>query len=123
MEDKKIGFLGAGQMAEALARGFVNQGIVKAENIRATDPMAERKEVFRSFGAVAVDTNAAVSSRTLSHPLWRPSVRSPRYPIPCSTSHTLHALVYSRLRMTATFCLSPSSRSMWRWCSRRSPPT
>lgn len=60
MENKRIGFLGAGQMAEALARGFVNKGVVVAENIRATDPMEGRKEVFRSFGAVALNTNVEV---------------------------------------------------------------
>ena len=57
---KKIGFIGAGQMAEALARGFINKGVVKAEDIRATDPMEVRKDVFRSFGAVALDSNIEV---------------------------------------------------------------
>ncbi|KAH7618716.1 hypothetical protein Ndes2526B_g05633 [Nannochloris sp. 'desiccata'] len=59
-EGKKIGFIGAGQMAEALARGFINAGIAHPGDIRATDPMEVRKEVFRSFGAVAVDSNAEV---------------------------------------------------------------
>lgn len=59
-ENRKIGFIGAGQMAEALARGFINKAVVRAENICATDPVAARKDVFRSFGAVAVDTNAEV---------------------------------------------------------------
>lgn len=67
MDDKKIGFLGAGQMAEALARGFINKGVIKAENIRATDPMAERKEVFRSFKAVALDTSMQVGARCGCH--------------------------------------------------------
>lgn len=57
---ERIGFIGAGQMAEALARGLIAKGVVKAENIFATDPMAERKEVFRSFRANPVDTNAEV---------------------------------------------------------------
>lgn len=60
-EGKKIGFIGAGQMAEALARGFINAGIAHPGDIRATDPMEVRKEVFRSFGAVAVDSNAEAS--------------------------------------------------------------
>jgi pyrroline-5-carboxylate reductase len=58
--DKKIGFIGAGQMAEALARGFINKGVVKPENVWATDPVAERKEVFRSFGTTPVDTSIEV---------------------------------------------------------------
>lgn len=60
MESKKIGFIGAGQMAEALARGFINKGITKAENIYATDIMQVRKDVFASFNANAVDSNSEV---------------------------------------------------------------
>ena len=36
----KIGFLGAGKMATALARGFVRAGLVSAQNIIASDPIA-----------------------------------------------------------------------------------
>lgn len=39
MADKRIGFIGAGQMAEALARGFINKGVCKAEHVFATDPV------------------------------------------------------------------------------------
>jgi prephenate dehydrogenase len=60
MESKRIGFIGAGQMAEALARGFINKGIIKAENIYATDIMQVRKDVFASFSANAVDSNSDV---------------------------------------------------------------
>lgn len=60
MESKRIGFIGAGQMAEALARGFVNKGIIKAGNVYATDIMQVRKDVFSSFGANAVDSNSEV---------------------------------------------------------------
>jgi pyrroline-5-carboxylate reductase len=64
MLDKRIGFIGAGQMAEALARGLVSKGVVAAENIYAADPTQERKEVFRSFGANPVDTNVGVRHYT-----------------------------------------------------------
>lgn len=60
MLDKRIGFIGAGQMAEALARGFISKGVIKAGNIFAADPTQERKEVFRSFNTNPVDTNIAV---------------------------------------------------------------
>ncbi len=40
MTDKGIGFLGAGQMARALAGGFVRAGLVAAERIVAHDPVA-----------------------------------------------------------------------------------
>lgn len=65
MEGKKIGFIGAGQMAEALARGFINKGVAKAEHIHATDPMQARKDVFASFNTNAVDTNAQVPDHHL----------------------------------------------------------
>jgi pyrroline-5-carboxylate reductase len=58
--NKRVGFIGAGQMAEALARGFINKSVVKAENICATDPVSERREVFRSFGATAFESNVEV---------------------------------------------------------------
>jgi pyrroline-5-carboxylate reductase len=67
MADKRIGFIGAGQMAEALARGFINKGVCKAEHMWATDPVDERKEVFRSFGTNPVDGNIEVGGQQ-AHP-------------------------------------------------------
>ncbi|KAI7843958.1 hypothetical protein COHA_002496 [Chlorella ohadii] len=58
--DKRIGFIGAGQMAEALARAFIAQGVCRADQIFATDVVGERKEVFRSFNTKPVDSNAEV---------------------------------------------------------------
>lgn len=40
--EKRIGFLGSGQMAEALARGLINKGIVQASQIVCNDPMQVR---------------------------------------------------------------------------------
>ena len=64
---QKIGFIGAGQMAEALARGFIAQGITSPAKISCTDPNAGRRELFQSFGAKAVEGGAAVSARA-RHP-------------------------------------------------------
>ena len=58
---KRIGFIGAGQMAEALARGFISKGVVEASSMIATDPVAARREVFESFDVRAVTTNVEVS--------------------------------------------------------------
>lgn len=58
--DKRIGFIGAGQMAEALARGFIAKGVCRAEHVFATDPVQDRKEVFRSFSTNPVDGNIEV---------------------------------------------------------------
>jgi pyrroline-5-carboxylate reductase len=41
-----IGFIGAGQMAKALAGGFVAAGLVKPEQITACDPVAAAGESF-----------------------------------------------------------------------------
>lgn len=60
--DLKVGFIGAGQMAEALARGFIAQSMVKPENIVCTDPVELRKDVFKSFGAVPVQGNHEVAT-------------------------------------------------------------
>lgn len=48
---QKIGFIGAGQMAEALARGFIDKGVITADQVLCTDVNAERNQVFESFGA------------------------------------------------------------------------
>ena len=61
--NKRVGFIGAGQMAEALARGFVARGVVTVSAITATDPVAARKEVFKSFGANVSGSNAEVGWR------------------------------------------------------------
>lgn len=58
--DKRIGFMGAGQMAEALARGLINKGVVTPRQITATDPVPARKELFKGLGANPVDTNLEV---------------------------------------------------------------
>ncbi|KAL4440680.1 hypothetical protein ABPG77_000389 [Micractinium sp. CCAP 211/92] len=58
--DKRIGFIGAGQMAEALARGFIGKGVCRADQVFATDVVQARKDVFRSFGTTSVDSNIEV---------------------------------------------------------------
>lgn len=51
LQSKRIGFIGAGQMAEALARGWDQQGLLEVSRMICTDPNAQRLEVFRGFGA------------------------------------------------------------------------
>jgi pyrroline-5-carboxylate reductase len=58
----KIGFLGAGKMATALARGFVNAKLVKANQIGAADPYeAARKHFADETGAKTAATNREVT--------------------------------------------------------------
>lgn len=43
----QIGMIGAGRMATALARGFLEAGIMDASAIRASDPIAAAREAFQ----------------------------------------------------------------------------
>jgi len=46
MPELKIGFIGAGKMATALASGFVEQGVVPASNIIASDVYEAARDAF-----------------------------------------------------------------------------
>jgi pyrroline-5-carboxylate reductase len=46
MLSERIGFIGGGQMATALGQGFVKAGLVKAEQILASDPVADARGRF-----------------------------------------------------------------------------
>lgn len=63
MVDVKIGFIGAGQMARALASGFVRAGRVEAHQIWASDPVeaAGRAFVDQTPGARHASSNAEVA--------------------------------------------------------------
>ncbi len=61
----KIGFLGAGKMATALARGFVNQQLLAAGQLIASDPFAGAREAFTAeTGGRAGDQNAEVVAQS-----------------------------------------------------------
>lgn len=60
--DKRVGFIGAGQMAEALARGFVDRGVVNIDALNVTDPSKARREVFQEMGAKAHEKAAEARS-------------------------------------------------------------
>jgi pyrroline-5-carboxylate reductase len=58
METRKIGMLGAGNMAGALIRGLLASGTVKPEQVRASDVRAERlKELEATYGIVTCNDN------------------------------------------------------------------
>ncbi|MEM8737535.1 MAG: pyrroline-5-carboxylate reductase [Planctomycetota bacterium] len=52
-----LGMIGAGNMAEAIARGAVDRGVVPAERLLASDPSEQRLEVFRGFGVASAESN------------------------------------------------------------------
>jgi pyrroline-5-carboxylate reductase len=60
-EELRVGFLGAGRMATALARGWLTAGLVRAEDLRASDPVAEARQAFAAeTGCPAGPDNRAV---------------------------------------------------------------
>ena len=57
----RVGFIGAGQMATALARGLVTAKVISAASLVAADPVAASRERFaRETGGRIVPTNADV---------------------------------------------------------------
>lgn len=58
----KLGFIGAGRMATALAQGCVTAGLVSAESVLASDPHPAAREKFAHDlpGVQVGDSNAAV---------------------------------------------------------------
>ena len=64
-EPLRIGFLGAGVMAEALAKGFAKAGVAQAAHMTATDLAQSRRDVFSSLGCVAVNSGEEVRQHAL----------------------------------------------------------
>ena len=61
MLNERIGLIGAGQMATALGRGFVQAGLIPAENLRAADPDdAARRRFAEATGGKTTAENAHV---------------------------------------------------------------
>ena len=59
IKGKKVGFLGAGNMGEALIRGMLQAGLVPAGSIFASDPQRERlAHVVKQYGIRGVSGNA-----------------------------------------------------------------
>lgn len=56
--ERKIGFIGSGNMAGAIARGIVKSGLVKAENVIVSDAdAAKAEELAKEIGGFAALTN------------------------------------------------------------------
>lgn len=57
-----IGFLGAGKMGTALAKGFISAGLVQANDVRAFDPIKETGAAFaKETGAKIARSNVEVA--------------------------------------------------------------
>lgn len=57
-----VGFIGAGQMAEALARGFSEKGIVPAKQMHCTDISQARRDLFQELGASSYEKAVQVQT-------------------------------------------------------------
>ena len=55
-----LGFIGAGNMAEAIIRAAVSRGVLAADRLIAADPSPERHRVLDSLGVASTDDNAEV---------------------------------------------------------------
>ncbi len=61
----ELGILGAGNMAEAIARGVIARGLFKASQIIAADPVAARRELFaKQLQITAIENNAEVARQS-----------------------------------------------------------
>lgn len=61
LKDKKIGFIGAGMMAEAIASGLIKAGVPR-DNIRVSDPDEHRRRIFEDqLGVAAFSENECVA--------------------------------------------------------------
>jgi len=56
----RLGLIGAGHMAEAIARGALERGVLPAGSLCAADPSPARLALFASFGVTPLADNAAV---------------------------------------------------------------
>ncbi|XP_037966047.2 pyrroline-5-carboxylate reductase isoform X1 [Plutella xylostella] len=65
-EAMKIGFLGGGRLAFALANGFISAGLAKPEEITASCHPADKvsAEAFKNLGATSLFENAPVVERS-----------------------------------------------------------
>jgi pyrroline-5-carboxylate reductase len=63
MLDQTIGFIGAGQMARALAGGFVKSGLLAADRVVAADPLQPALKAFQKavLGSRVLSDNASVA--------------------------------------------------------------
>lgn len=56
----KIGFIGAGKMAESIARGVVKSGVLPASQIKTAHLGTARRTAFESFGVKVFEQNSEV---------------------------------------------------------------
>jgi len=58
----ELGILGAGNMAEAIVRGVIRSGFLRADRVVASDLSPQRRERFAELGVCVTDDNTAPAS-------------------------------------------------------------
>jgi pyrroline-5-carboxylate reductase len=58
----KLGIIGAGNMAEAIAGGVIRSGLLSTSEILASDVSPQRRQVFERLGVKTVEDNCAVAA-------------------------------------------------------------
>jgi pyrroline-5-carboxylate reductase len=61
LENMRIGFIGAGMMAEAIAHGLLHAG-VRPDMVMVADPSADRRNHFEKMGVAVTQQNDAVAA-------------------------------------------------------------
>ncbi len=67
LRDARIAFIGSGVMAEAMVKGLLREGLGTGQQIIASDPLPERRELFASSYGTRVTSNnpSAVEDATI----------------------------------------------------------
>jgi pyrroline-5-carboxylate reductase len=60
----RLGFIGAGNMAEAIVKAAIEANVLAPEQIVAADPSEARREVFASLGIATADENTQVIAQS-----------------------------------------------------------
>ncbi|MCH8276661.1 MAG: NAD(P)-binding domain-containing protein [Bacteroidetes bacterium] len=60
----ELGFIGAGNMAEGIARALVRSGVFPGDRLIASDPADARRAVFEKLGATTTDDNRRVATES-----------------------------------------------------------
>ena len=65
LQNIKLGFIGAGNMAEAILRGLIDRGVVSADRMMASDPSAERRALIqKSHGIIVTGENCEIARKS-----------------------------------------------------------
>ena len=58
--DYRLGFIGSGNMAQAIAGGAIKRGVIDASAVIASDPSQDTRHVFGAWGCTTTPDNGAV---------------------------------------------------------------